>query len=92
MLLKYAKHNAESLSKTSVKDVVLTVPNYWNIKMRAFLIEAAQVADLYVLSIISENTGAALNYALNQRTKNTTETILFYNLGSNALQMTLAKF
>ena len=53
MLLKYSKHNAETQFKTSVKDVVLTVPNYWNIKMRAFLIEAAQVADLYVLSIIS---------------------------------------
>lgn len=92
MLLKYSKQNAETQFKTSVKDVILTVPNYWNIRMRAFLIEAAQVADLYVLSVISENTGAALNYALNQRTKNTTETILFYNVGSNSMQMTLAQF
>ena len=60
--------------------------------MRQFLIEAAEVADLYVLSLISENTGAAINYALNQRTKNTTEKILFYNLGSNSLQMTIAEF
>lgn len=72
MILKYAKANAEAEFKTKIKDVILTVPNYWNIRMRAFMIEAAQVADLYVLSLISENTGAALNYALNQRTKNTT--------------------
>ena len=57
--------------------------------MRAFIIEAAQVAELHVLSLISENSAAAINYALNQRTKNTTETILFYNLGSNSLQMSL---
>lgn len=92
MIIKYAKHNAEIEFNTNIRDVIITVPNYWNIKMRAFIIEAAQVADLYVLSLISENTGAALNYALNQRTKNTTETILFYNVGSNALQMTLAQF
>lgn len=58
--------------------------------MREFMIEAAEVADLYVLSLISENTGAAINYALNQRSKNTTEKILFINLGSNSLQMTIA--
>lgn len=51
---------------------MITVPNYWNIKMRAFMIEAAQIADLHVLALISENSGAAINYALNQRTKNTT--------------------
>ena len=56
------------------------------------MIEAAEVADLYVLSLISENTGAAINYALNQRSKNTTEKILFINLGSNSLQMTIAQF
>lgn len=37
--------------------------------MRAFIIEAAQIADLHVLSLISENSAAAINYALNQRTK-----------------------
>lgn len=57
--------------------------------MRAFIVEAAQIADLHVLSLISENSAAAINYALNQRTKNTTEKILFYNLGSNSLEMSL---
>lgn len=56
------------------------------------MIEAAQIADLHVLALISENSGAAINYALNQRTKNTTQRILFYNLGSNALQMSIAQF
>lgn len=75
-----------------IKDVVLTVPSFWNIKMRAFIIEAAQIADLHVLSLISENTAAAINYALNQRTKNTSEVIMFYNLGSSSLEMSLVEF
>lgn len=50
------------------------------------------MADLYVLSLIHENTAAAINYALTQRHTNNTETILFYNLGANAVQMTLAQF
>lgn len=89
MIMKYARHNAEKQFGIKVKDTVLTIPNYWNIRMRAFITEAAQVADLYLLSLISENTGAAINYALNQRSQNVTEKILFYNLGANSLQMTL---
>lgn len=34
MILKYAKANAESQIKSPIKDVILTVPNYWNLKMR----------------------------------------------------------
>lgn len=92
MIIKYARSNAEKQIKEIIKDVVITVPSYWNIKMRAFIIQAAQIADLHVLSLISENTAAAINYALNQRTKNTTQRILFYNLGSNSMQMSIAQF
>lgn len=92
MIIKYARSNAEKQIKEIIKDVVITVPSYWNIKMRAFIIQAAQIADLHVLSLISENTAAAINYALNQRTKNTTQRILFYNLGSNSMQMSIAEF
>lgn len=92
MIIKYARSNAEKQIKEIIKDVVITVPSYWNIKMRAFIIQAAQIADLHVLALVSENTAAAINYALNQRTKNTTQRILFYNLGSNSMQMSIAEF
>lgn len=54
--------------------------------------QAAALADIYVLSIVSENTAASINYALSQRTQNKTENVLFYNVGSNALQMTLVEY
>jgi molecular chaperone DnaK (HSP70) len=53
MIIKYAKANAERQIKDQIKDVVITVPSYYNIKQRAFLAEAAQIADLHVLSLIS---------------------------------------
>lgn len=49
---------------------MLIVPNHWSIHQRKFLIRAAQLADLHVLSLIHENTAAAINYALSQRTTN----------------------
>ena len=52
MMLKYIKGEAEKQAKGAVKDVVLTVPSYWNLKQRKFLIDAATLADLYVLSLI----------------------------------------
>ena len=71
---------------------MLIVPSFWSLQQRKFLAEAAALADLYVINLINENTAAALNYALSQRATNDTENILFYNLGANSLQMTLAQF
>ena len=52
MMLKYVKLEAEKQTKGTLKDVVLTVPSYWNLKQRKFLVDAATLADLYVLSLI----------------------------------------
>jgi molecular chaperone DnaK (HSP70) len=92
MVLKYVKLEAEKFVKGSIKDAVLILPNYWTIHQRNFVLQAASVADIYVLSIISENTAASINYALSQRTQNKTENVLFYNVGSNSLQMTLVEY
>ena len=92
MMLKYVRLEAEKQAKGNLKDVVLTVPSHWTLKQRKFLIDAATLADMYVLSLIHENTAAALNYALSQRSTNNTEKILFFNVGANSFQMTLAEF
>ena len=92
MMLKYIKLEAQKQAKGTVKDVVLSVPAHWSLKQRKFLIDAATIADMYVLSLIHENTAAAINYVLSQRSTNATEKILFFNVGANSLQMTLAEF
>ena len=72
MMFRYVKQEAEKHIKGQIKDVVLTVPCHWNIKQRQFLVDAASLADFYVLSLVHENTAAALNYALSQRATNDT--------------------
>jgi molecular chaperone DnaK (HSP70) len=53
MILKYVKTEAEKFAKITIKDVVLVLPNYWSIHQRNFLLQAAAIADIYVLSIVS---------------------------------------
>ena len=92
MILKYVKLEAEKFVKGPIKDAVLILPNFWTIHQRNFLVQAASVADLYIMSIINENTAASINYAVSQRTQNKTEKVLFFNVGSNSLQMTLVEY
>ena len=56
MILKYVKLEAEKFVKGPIKDAVLILPNFWTIHQRNFLVQAASVADLYIMSIINENT------------------------------------
>ena len=70
MMLKYVKLEAEKAAKGQVKDVVFVIPNFWNIHQRNFLLQAAEIADMYVLSLITENAGASINFALSQRSTN----------------------
>jgi molecular chaperone DnaK (HSP70) len=41
MMLRYVKREAEKAAKGTIKDVVLVVPNHWNIHQRKFLVKAA---------------------------------------------------
>ena len=72
MMLKYVKMEADKFTKATIKDVVLILPNYWTVHQRNFLLQAASIAEISVLSIISENTAASINYGLSQRSSNKT--------------------
>jgi molecular chaperone DnaK (HSP70) len=53
MILKYVKMEAEKHAKTTIKDVIIVVPNFWTIHQRNFFIEASKIAEMYVLSLIT---------------------------------------
>ena len=91
MVFKYVKQLSEKHGKTKVRDCVIVMPNYWTLDQRIIILNALAIADLHPLSVISENTAAAVQYAMN-RQDNTTHRVLFYNLGANALQVSLAEF
>lgn len=74
------------------KDCVLTVPSYATEHERRALLDAADLAELNVLTLIDENTAAALHYAMDKKFDDGEQVLLFYNLGASALQVSLIRF
>src|SRR6267142_248772 len=69
-----------------VKDVVITVPAYFNDAQRQATKDAGQIAGLNVLRIINEPTAASLAYGLDKK-KN--ETILVFDLGGGTFDVSI---
>jgi molecular chaperone DnaK len=69
-----------------VKDVVITVPAYFNDAQRQATKDAGQIAGLNVLRIINEPTAAALAYGLEKKTN---ETILVFDLGGGTFDVSI---
>ena len=62
MILQKMKKTAEEYLNDEVRDVVITVPAYFNDSQRKATKEAGEIAGLNVLRIINEPTAAALAY------------------------------
>ena len=66
MIPKYNKKqkNIKIWIQQEIKDVVITIPAYFNNTQRYETIEAAKIAGLNVIQIINESTAAAIAYGL----------------------------
>ena len=85
MLLTHAKGMAEDYTdQRPIRDVVLTVPAYFNQAERRALSRAVELAGLNLLQLISEPMAVALNYGMFRRKEinGTTKHILFYDMGA----------
>ncbi len=85
-ILMKLKEDAEAYLGTEVKDVVITVPAYFNDAQRKATKEAGTIAGLNVLRIINEPTSAALAYGLD---KKESENIAVYDLGGGTFDVTI---
>ena len=74
------------------RDMVLTVPSYATMAERQALYDAAALAEINVLTLLDENTAAALHYAMDKNFENNEQLLLFYNLGASALQVSVIRF
>jgi len=63
-ILQKVRKNAEAFIGQEVKKAVITAPAYFNDNQRQATIEAANLAELEVMKIISEPTAASLAYGL----------------------------
>ena len=91
MVLTHAKSNADRFSGGRVRDAVLTVPSFFTVSERDAMRDAAEIAGLKVLSLIENNTAAALQYGIS-RIFNKTHTMLVFNMGASSTQVSVFEY
>ncbi|KAF0478530.1 HSP70-domain-containing protein [Gigaspora margarita] len=94
MQLSYARELAEATAHESIKDVVITVPPYYNQFERQAILDAANIAGLHVLSLINDETAVGLNYAITHFSSFTEEPQyhIFYDMGAGSTKASLISF
>ncbi|KAH6776152.1 heat shock protein 70 family protein [Perilla frutescens var. hirtella] len=92
MMLKYASVLAETHARTTVKDVVITVPPFTGVAERRGLLDAADLAGLNVLALVNEHAGAALQYGIDKDFSNGSRHVVFYDMGASSTYAALVYF
>ena len=85
-ILRKLADDAARYTGEKVKDVVITVPAYFNDAQRQATKDAGQIAGLNVLRIINEPTAASLAYGLDKKKH---ETILVFDLGGGTFYVSI---
>lgn len=86
ILLRSLKEDAEQALGGEVKNVVITVPAYFNDIQRSETVEAGKDAGFNVLRIINEPTAAAITYGIN---RSIYQRLLVYDLGGGTFDVTV---
>eukprot|EP00002_Diphylleia_rotans_P040768 TRINITY_DN974_c0_g1_i2.p1 TRINITY_DN974_c0_g1~~TRINITY_DN974_c0_g1_i2.p1 ORF type:complete len:641 (-),score=147.90 TRINITY_DN974_c0_g1_i2:574-2496(-) len=85
-ILMKMKETAETYLNKKVKDAVVTVPAYFNVKQREATKIAGEIAGLTVHRIINEPTAAALAYGLDKKSGST---VAIYDLGGGTFDVSI---
>jgi len=88
MVLTKMKETASAFTGKDVKDVVVTVPAYFNDSQRQATKDAGAIAGLNVLRIINEPTAAAIAYGLDKKSSGETN-VLIFDLGGGTFDVSL---
>lgn len=86
--LQLLVRNAEQYLGGAITFVVISVPIHFNIVQREMVIEAARLAELDCLRLISQPSAAAISYGLN---KKNIETILIFDMGGGSCNVSLVE-
>jgi len=85
-VLRKLVQDASAKIGQSIKDVVITVPAYFDNSQREATKQAGEIAGLNVLRVINEPTAAALAYGLERKGN---ETVLVFDLGGGTFDVTI---
>eukprot|EP00253_Pinus_taeda_P019986 PITA_19986 len=90
MVLTKMKEIAEAYLGTTVKNVVVTVPAYFNDSQRQATKDAGAISGLNVVRIINEPTAAAIAYGLDKKASSSGEkNVLIFDLGGGTFDVSL---
>ena len=90
MILKKLKEDAESYLNHQIKDVVITVPAYFNQNQRNSTIKAGKIAGFINIDIIDEPIAAAIAYGFDNNNNNKNEkNICIFDLGGGTFDVTI---
>lgn len=92
MLLNYARDLAESHTKETIKDTVITVPPFFGQAERKGLLDAAEIAGLNVLTLVNEPAGASLQYGIDKDFSVEDRYVVFYDMGASNTYAALVHF
>lgn len=94
MILNHSRNIAEKFADHPMKDVVITVPSFFNQAERRSVIKAAKLVGLNVLQLMNENTAVALHYGVFRRSSfnNTEKFIMFYDMGATSTVATIVGY
>ncbi|MCL4147621.1 UNVERIFIED_CONTAM: hypothetical protein GTU68_041068 [Idotea baltica] len=90
-ILRQIKKTCEDYLKKPVNDVVLSVPAYFDNKMKSATRTAGFIAGLNVKHIITEPTAAALTYGFRDLKICESKQILVYDLGGGTFDISILK-
>merc|ERR1712017_58523 len=88
MVLTKMKETASAFVGKDIKDVVITVPAYFNDSQRQATKDAGAIAGLNVLRIINEPTAAAIAYGLDKKAAGESN-VLIFDLGGGTFDVSL---
>lgn len=92
MILKKVVDDANLLrcsnNQPPIKDVVITVPAYFNNDARVLTRQAGEIAGLNVLDLLNEPTAAALSYGMNDLNG---KTFMIYDLGGGTFDVSIMR-
>lgn len=93
MVFKYGRSLSEIQSEgATVKDAVITIPSYFDQQQRRMVMDAADLAGLYVIQLVHENVAAATMFAIDRLDTEKDVNVLFYNMGGVDTEVTIARF
>jgi L1 cell adhesion molecule like protein len=88
MVLTKMKETGEAFTGKTVKDVVVTVPAYFNDSQRQATKDSGTIAGLNVMRIINEPTAAAIAYGLDKKATGE-RNVLIFDLGGGTFDVSL---